>query len=109
MRLRLEEEPEPDEPEIPEEEPEPVAGGPATLVPAVPAPVERDYEYRVDTYTIEQVLDGKTLPSKLEEASHEEWHLVEVIDCGDKKAFLRRKRKESKPDRRPLGFFPPGR
>jgi hypothetical protein len=108
MRARLEEVPEPDEPEPDEPDEEPVSTA-ATLVPAVEAPVERDFEYRVDTYTIAEVLDGKTLTSKLEQASHDEWHLVEVIDCGDKKAFLLRKRKEKKPDRRPLGFFPPGR
>jgi hypothetical protein len=107
MRPRSEEIPEPDEPDVPEQEPEPVATAPATAVPAVAGQADRDYEYRVDTLTVAEILDGKTLPSRLEEASHDEWHLVEVIDCGDQKAILLRKRKENKSDRKPLGFFPP--
>ncbi len=114
MRLREfgarnEEEPEPDEPEIPEIEPETAPAAAAAMVPAVAAPVDRDYEYRVESLTTAEVLDGKSLPGLLEDVSHEEWHLVDVIDCGDRKAVLLRKRKEKKPDRRPLGFFPPGR
>jgi hypothetical protein len=106
MRPRSEEVPEPDEPDVPEE-PESIATAPASVVPAVEAKADREYEYRVDTLTVAEVLDGKTLPTRLEEASHEEWYLVEVIDCGDKKALLLRKRKENKRDRKPLGFFPP--
>lgn len=111
MRVRLEEIPEPDEPDEPDEPegPETVTATSAAPVPAVEAPVEREYEYRVDVVTVAEVLDGKTLADKLESASHDEWHLVEIIDCGDRKAILLRKRKEKKADRRPLGFFPPGR
>lgn len=112
VRPRVEEEPEPivvpdepDEPDEPEVEPEAVATSGTTLVPAVPANVEREYEYRVEVVTNAQVLDGKTLPNLLSEASHDEWHLVEIIDAGDKKAVLLRKRKESKPQRRPVGFM----
>lgn len=110
MRSRLEEIPEPDEPEEPDgpDAPETVAAT-AAPIPAVEAPVEREYEYRVEVVTVPEVLDGKTLTARLEEASHDEWHLVEIIDCGDKKAILLRKRKEKKSDRRPLGFFPPTR
>ncbi len=111
MPLRFEEEPEPiivpepDEPDEPEPEVEPVAaGGQAALIPAVAAPVERDYDYRIEVVTNSQILDGKTLPDLLGKASHEEWHLVEIIDAGEQKAVLLRKRKESKPDRRPVGF-----
>ncbi len=94
----------PDDPDEPDVEPEPVATGGQTLVPAVPGPAEREYEYRVEVVTLEQVLDGKTLPELLSQASHDEWHLVEIIDGGDRKAILLRKRKESKPQRRPVGF-----
>ena len=95
---------EPDEPDEPEIEPEPVASG-TTLIPAVTTAVEREYEYRVEVVTNAQVLDGKTLPDLLSQASHDEWHLVEIIDAGDQKAVLLRKRKESKPQRRPVGFM----
>jgi len=108
MRTRLEEEPEPievpDDPDEPEIEPEPVASGGPALIPSVPGPAERDYEYRVEVITLQQVVDGKTLPDLLTKASHDDWHLVEIVDAGEKKALLLRKRKEAKPDRRPVGF-----
>ncbi len=88
-----------------------MTGAPASaaVVPAVPAPAEHDYEYRVVVLSLEQVLDGKTLPERLSQASRDEWHLVEIIDAGDRKAILLRKRKEKKGNRHPLGFAPPQR
>ena len=113
MRTRSEEEPDPievpDDPEEPEVEPEPVARNGPAMVPAVPAAVEREYEYKVEVITLQQVVDGKTLPDLLSKASHDDWHLVEIVDAGEKKAILLRKRKESKPDRRPVGFSLGGR
>jgi hypothetical protein len=108
MRLREEEEPEPIIVPEPDEEPdepegEPAATATATHVPRVEPPVERDYEYRVEVLTVAQVLDG-TIAEKLSEASHDEWNLVDIIDAGDKKALLLRKRKQKETARRPVGF-----
>ena len=111
MRDRLEEPepiivPEPDEPDEPEPDVEPVSASAApALVPAVATAIEREYEYRVEVLTNAQILDAKTLPDLLSTASHDEWHLVEIIDTGEKKAVLLRKRKEAKPERRPVGFM----
>lgn len=110
MRPRQEEEPDPivipaepdEEPEGPEEEPA-ASAATGTVVPRVEAPVEREYEYRVDVLTVAQVLDG-TIADKLSDASHDEWHLVDIIDAGDKKALLLRKRKQKESARRPVGF-----
>ena len=89
----MEEEPEPiivpaepdEEPEEPAEEPA-ASAATATIVPRVDAPIER------------------TIADKLSEASHDEWHLVDIIDAGDKKALLLRKRKQKEAARRPVGF-----
>jgi len=108
MRPRFEEEPapiivpEPDDPEAPDDEPAATAGA-ATLVPTVDAPSEREYEYRVDVLTVAQVLDG-TIATRLGEASHDEWNLVDIVDAGDKKALLLRRRKQKQSSRRPVGF-----
>jgi hypothetical protein len=110
MRRRLEEEPDPiivpaepdEEPDEPEDEPA-ASAATGTLVPRVEAPIEREYEYRVDVLTVAQVLDG-TIADKLSDASHDEWHLVDIIDAGDKKALLLRKRKQKEAARRPVGF-----
>ncbi len=106
----MEEEPEPiivpaepdEEPDEPEAEPA-AAAATGTLVPRVEAAVEREYEYRVDVVTVAQVLDG-TIAEKLSDASHDEWQLVDIIDAGDKKALLLRKRKQKESARRPVGF-----
>jgi hypothetical protein len=108
MRLRLEEDPEPiivPEPDEDPDEPsgEPAAAATATMVPRVDAAGDREYEYKVDVITIAQVLDG-TLADRLSEASHDEWNLVDIIDAGDKKALLLRKRKQKESSRRPVGF-----
>ncbi len=110
MRPGFEEEPEPivvpephEEPEAPDEEPAARAAS-GTLVPRVDASAaDREYEYRVDVVTVGQVLDG-TIAEKLSDASHDDWHLVDIIDAGDKKALLLRKRKQKESARRPVGF-----
>jgi len=109
MRPWFEEEPEPiivpepdEEPDEPDEQPAArTAAG--TLIPRVDAGGDRDYDYRVDVLTVAQVLDG-TIAQKLSDASHEEWHLVDIIDAGDKKALLLRKRKQRESQHRPVGF-----
>lgn len=110
MAPHLEEEPEPtvvpepDEPDEPDE-PEPAAAVPAgPVVPSVSASAERHYEYRVEVLTNSQVLDGTSLPKLLSDASEDEWQLVEIVDGGESKAVLLRKRKESKTERRRVGF-----
>ncbi|MEP7104912.1 MAG: hypothetical protein ABI838_03585 [Chloroflexota bacterium] len=105
---RLEEEPEPiivPEPDEDPDEPdvEPAAAAGAAIVPRVDSGADREYEYRVDVITVAQVLDG-TLADRLSEASHEEWSLVDIIDAGDQKAILLRKRKQKESSRRPVGF-----
>src|SRR5258708_39666944 len=73
MRTRFEEEPEPievpDDPDEPEVEPEPVATGGPALVPSVAGPVEREDEYKVGVITLEEGVDGKTLPGRLSRSS----------------------------------------
>ena len=110
MSARLEEEPYeiPDEPDDPDEDPvaPAIAEAGSAPVPSVEPGKERDYEYRVEVITIEEVLDGHTLADRLSAASSEEWHLVDIIDAGDRKAILLRKRREQKAERRRVGFAP---
>src|ERR671935_3159979 len=104
MRIRAEEEPDdPDEPDEP-------GSATATAGPMVPsvAPGGREFEYRVEVVSLEQVTDGKTLPERLTKASADGWDLYEVIDAGDRRAPLLR-RPQKKPRRsRPRGLPPPG-
>jgi hypothetical protein len=111
MRPRSEEEPEPiivpepdEDPGEPDDDPA-AAAGTGTMVPRVDSPSdrEREYEYRVDVVSLAEVLDG-TMAEKLGEASHDDWQLVDIIDAGDKKALLLRKRKQKESSRRPVGF-----
>ena len=111
---RLEEAPEPfeipDDPDEPDDEPEaPAAGGGGpTHMPGVSEGPggDREYQYRVEVVTLEEVLDGQTLPDRLSAASTDEWHLVDILDAGDRKAILYRKRRDNRPQRRPVGFSP---
>jgi hypothetical protein len=105
MRSRAEEEPdEPDEPE----EPEPAAqSGSGPMLPTV-APGGREFEYKVDVVSVEQVTDGKTLPERLGKASADGWDLYEVIDAGDRRALLLRRPKKNDREARRVGFAPPG-
>jgi hypothetical protein len=102
MRARFEEEPEePDEPD----EPAGRAGG--AMVPTV-APSGREFEFRVEVVSLEQVTDGKTLPDRLGKASADGWDLYEVIDAGDRRALLLRRPKKNDREARRVGFAPPG-
>ena len=97
---------EPDEPDEPDADPEPAAAVPAPgMVPSVGSRGDLQYDYRVDAITNAELLDGKSLPRLLAEATEGEWHLVDIIDAGDRKAVLLRKRKDTRPERRPVGFI----
>src|SRR4051812_16337018 len=101
---------EPDE--DPEYEPEDEPAAPAAMVRSVghgDGYGERDYEYRSEALTVAQVGDGKTLTDKLTAAAADGWHLVQVIDAGDKRVLLLRRQKKSERERRSVGFAPPGR
>ena len=105
MRERLEEEPEPDEPD----EDEPATGAAASgLVPAVAAADGgREFEYRTELVTVEEVVDGTTLADRLTRASADGWDLVEIIGAGERHAILLRKAKRPERPGRPVGFAPP--
>jgi hypothetical protein len=94
---------EPEEPDEPRE--------PGTDVPTLSAPVVsavssggREYEYRTELLTLDQVTDGRTLADQLTAASADGWDLVEIVDAGERRALLLRKPKRKEQDRRPVGF-----
>lgn len=103
MKLRAEEEPEPDE--DPDEEPAsaPAAAG-SGLVPSVEGGGGRDFEYRTELLTQTQLTDGKSLPELLTKASTEEWDLVDIVAAGDSHVVLLRRRKKPQRETRPVGF-----
>jgi len=104
MPARAEEEPdEPDEPD----EPEIAAGGAGPAVPTV-GPGAREFEFKVEVVSVEEVTDGKTLPDRLAKASADGWDLYEVIDAGDRRALLLRRPKKNQSESRRVGFAPPG-
>jgi hypothetical protein len=99
---------EPDE--DPEDEPEDIPA--ATLMASASrsnGSGERDYEYRTEVLTVEEVADGETLTGRLSAAAADEWHFVQVIDGGDRRVILFRKVKKTERERRSVGFAPPGR
>ena len=101
---------EPDE--DPEYEPEDIPAASPTLM-ASPSRSngagDRDYEYRTEVLTVEEVADGATLAGRLSVAAADEWHFVQVIDAGDRRVILFRKVKKAERERRSVGFAPPGR
>jgi hypothetical protein len=105
MRERLEEEPEPDE--EPDEEPASVATAPGASLAAVSSDGGREFEYRTDLVTVEQVVDGTTLAGQLTKASADGWDLVDIINAGDRHAVLLRRAKRPERNARPVGFTPP--
>jgi hypothetical protein len=102
---------EPDE--DPEYEPEDIPAAPTTLVSGGPAQAnglgDREFEYRTDVLSLEEVADGKTLTERLAAASSDGWHYVDVIDAGASRVVLFRKAKKTERERRSVGFAPPGR
>ncbi|HEY4026112.1 MAG TPA: hypothetical protein VGO86_06745 [Candidatus Dormibacteraeota bacterium] len=104
MRERLEEEPEPDE--EPDETPAAVATAPAAPLPSV-ADGGREFEYRTELVTAEQIVDGTTLAGQLTTASADGWDLVDIVQAGDRHAILLRRAKRPERNARPVGFTPP--
>jgi hypothetical protein len=102
MRLRSEEEPEPDE--DPAEEA--ATAAPAPMVPAV-APGNRELEYRTELVSGAEVTDGTSLAERLTNASRDGWDLVEIIQSGDRYTVLLRRPKAPDPQQRRVGFLPP--
>ena len=101
---------EPDE--DPEYDPEDMPAAPTTLTASrssANGSGDRDYDYRTEVLTLDQVADGKTLTGMLADASADGWHLVQVIDAGDRRVVLFRKVKKADRERRSVGFAPPGR
>jgi hypothetical protein len=98
--------------EDPEYEPEDLPAAPTSLVTA-PAHGnglgDREFEYRVEVLSLEEIADGKTLPERLAAASGEGWHYVDVIDAGASRVVLLRRAKKTERERRSVGFAPPGR
>jgi hypothetical protein len=104
MLLRSEEEPEEEpEPEPGERLPESAAGVPSVAFGG------RQYEYRVEILTLEQVTDAKGLAARLTEASAEGWDLVETIEAGEKRVVVLRRPKREPGESRPVGFTAPSR
>jgi hypothetical protein len=103
MRERLEEEPEPDE--EPDETPAAAASTPSTPLPSV-MDGGREFEYRTELVTAEQVVDGSTLAGQLTKASADGWDLVDIINTGDRHAILLRRGKRPERSSRPVGFTP---
>ena len=104
MREPGEEQPEPDE--EPNPEAPPAAAATSTLVPTV-GDAGREYEYRTELVTAAQVLDGATLPDRLNRASADGWDLVDIIVAGDRHAILLRRPKRPQRSARPVGFARP--
>lgn len=100
----VEEQPEPDE--EPEPEAPPAASATSTLVPTV-GDSGREYEYRTELVTAAQVLDGATLPERLNRASADGWDLVDIIVAGDRHAILLRRAKRPQRSARQVGFARP--
>jgi hypothetical protein len=100
---------EPDE--DPEYEPEDLPAAPTAMVTG-PAGAnglgDREFEYRTDVLSVEEVADGKTLAERLAAASADGWHYV-VVDAGSSRVVLFRKAKKTERERRSVGFAPPGR
>ena len=108
MRPYSEEEPEPDE--DPDEDPDeaPAATAASAVVPSVGA-AGREFEYRTELLTAEQIVDGSTLAERLTAASAEGWDLVDVIPANGRHAVLLRKLKHQERAGRQVGFAPPPR
>ncbi len=78
----------------------------AAPVPSVVAGDSREYEYRTELVSVAEVLDGTTLPERLNRASGEGWDLVDIIAAGEQHAVLLRRLKRPERPSRPVGFTP---
>lgn len=112
--LDPEEIPDEDPDDDPDYEPDDAPAGPSTLTTSVHANGasgggDREYEYRSEMLGIEEVADGHTLVEKLNAGTTDGWHLVDVIDAGDKRLLLLRKVRKTERAHRTVGFAPPVR
>jgi hypothetical protein len=105
---RLEEIPEPDEPDEPREPDEPgddEASAPVAGMAMPAGGTGPDWEYRVDELG-NPVGSADQLARTLNEAAGDGWHLVQILDAGDRKlAVMRRPKRRDRPPR-PVGFAP---
>ena len=97
MRERLEE-----DPDLDEEDETSAPPAPGTLAPFSDA--GREFEYRTDLVTTEQVVDGTTLAGQLTRASADGWDLVDIVGAGDRHAILLRRVKRPERSVRTVGF-----
>ena len=103
--MRSEEIPE----EEPDEEPEPEPSGQGAVTTAVPSlgfPV-REFEFRADEVSIDDLGDGGSLAARLTQASKDGWDFIQVVEAGDRRLLLMRRVKRSERQARPVGFMPP--
>ncbi len=101
---------EPDDPDEPDEEPGPNTGGSAVAAPQVSNGTgDREWEFRTEMLSLAEVTDGKTLADRLTAASADGWHLVDVVDAGERRVLVLRKPRKPERERRTVGFAPPGR
>jgi hypothetical protein len=70
---------------------------------------DREFEYRTEVLSIDEVADGKTLAERLAGASGEGWHYVDIVDAGSSRVILLRRAKKTERERRSVGFAAPGR
>ncbi|TMD05315.1 MAG: hypothetical protein E6J02_11425 [Chloroflexi bacterium] len=101
---------EPDEPDDPDEEPGQNAAASAVATPQVSnGTADREWEFRTETLSLAEITDGKTLGERLTAASADGWHLVDVVDAGERRVLVLRKPRKPERERRTVGFAPPGR
>lgn len=108
MRERLEEDLDfDDEDDDDDLDDQPVATVPTQRTVVPPPEGGRDYEYRTELLTAEQVTDGTTLASHLTRASADGWDLVDIVNAGERHAILLRRLKRTERNARQVGFTPP--
>jgi hypothetical protein len=105
MRERLEEDPDYDDDDDDDEAGGPVGSGHRAIVP--PFEGTREFEFRTELITAEQVTDGTTLAGHLTKASADGWDLVDIINAGERHAILLRRLKRPERSARQVGFAPP--
>ncbi|MGH7903788.1 MAG: hypothetical protein ACREPA_06635 [Candidatus Dormibacteraceae bacterium] len=100
IRIRGEE-----EPDEPEEEAEP---SPRASIPAVGEP-DRTFEYSVARISIDDLAGGEGLAKRLNDASAEGWDLVSIVDAGEARALVMRRRRRPQHEGGQVGFTAPRR
>jgi hypothetical protein len=105
MRERLEEDPDYDDDDDDDVAGESAGSAHRAIVP--PFEGTREFEFRTELITAEQVTDGATLAGQLTKASADGWDLVDIINAGERHAILLRRLKKSERTARQVGFAPP--